>query len=108
MIDRPRRQERRCSIETAGLASPETHRRRGAERDAKDMLEHRPVSVPANSGTWVVADQKGLDEFGRLQAGELRRLHPQRQQPIGNRHGWGEAGIVEVVTPAVGGSKPLS
>jgi hypothetical protein len=30
---------------------PKTHRRRGAELYAKDMLEHRPISVPGDSGT---------------------------------------------------------
>ena len=72
------------------------------------MLEHRPVAVPPNSGTRVVTDQQGLDEFVRWQAGEPGRLRTNRHQPIGNRLGWGEAGIVEVVAPAVGGSEPLS
>src|SRR5215472_2211109 len=63
MIDRPRRQEHRRPIETAALASPKPHRRRSSERDAEDMLEHRPVSVPADSGTRVVADQQSLDKL---------------------------------------------
>ena len=49
-------------VETTGPAPPEAHRRRGAERDAEDMLERRPVAVPADPGAGIVADQQGLDE----------------------------------------------
>ena len=65
MINRPRRQEPRHSIETAGLASPKPHRRRGSERYAEDMLEHRPVSVPANSGTRVVWMSRSLRSIAK-------------------------------------------
>ena len=74
MIDRSRRQQHRRPVETTRPASPETHRRRGAQRDAEDMLEHRPVAVPPDPGARVIADHQGLDEFVRLQAGEPRRL----------------------------------
>src|SRR6202035_2799040 len=66
VVNRPRRQEPRRPIETAGLASRKRYRRRGAERYAEDMLEHRPVSVPSDPGTRVVADQQRLDKFTRL------------------------------------------
>src|SRR6516162_5169557 len=56
MIDRPRREKRRDPIVTAAPASPEPHRRRGSERDAENMLEYRPVSVPPNSSARVVTD----------------------------------------------------
>ena len=108
VIDRSRRQQHRRPIETTRPASPETHRRRGAQRDAEDMLEHRPVAVPADPGPRVIADQQGLDEFVRLQAGEPRRLRPKRQQPIRDRLGGCETGIVEVIAPAVGGGQPLA
>ena len=65
MIDRPRPQDGRRPIEAAMAAAAETHRRRGAERDAENMLEDRTVPVPANSGTRIVADQQRLDEFAR-------------------------------------------
>src|SRR5271163_363737 len=72
------------------------------------MPEHQPVSVPPNPGTRIVADQQGLDEFVRFQARKPRRLCPKRQQPIRDRLGRGEAGIVKVVSPAVGGGQPLT
>ena len=83
MIDRPRRQLCRRPIETAGPATPEPQRRRRSERDAEDMLEHRPVSVPANPGTRVVADQQGLDEFARAQAG--RTAPPSHEAATANQ-----------------------
>jgi hypothetical protein len=38
------------------------------------MLEHRPIAMPADTRTRVVADQQRLGEFVRWEAGEPRRF----------------------------------
>src|ERR1700756_3343341 len=107
MVDRSRCQQRRDAIETGAPPASKAHRRWCSERDAENMLEHWPVSMPADTGAWVVADQEGLDELVRLQVGEPRRLRTHRQQPIGNCLGRREAGVVEIIPPTVGGSESL-
>ena len=47
----------RAAFETLARALSETHRRRGAERYSHDMLEMRPVAVPADPRAGVVPDQ---------------------------------------------------
>src|SRR5689334_1506766 len=72
------------------------------------MLEDRPVTMPANSGARIVADQQRLYEVIRLEAGEPRRLLTQGQQPIRDRIGPAEGCCLEVVAPAKRGGQALS
>ena len=72
------------------------------------MLKHRPIAVPADPGTRVIADDQGLDEVPRFQAGKPRRPGASRQQPVGKRVGRAEVGGVEIVAPAIGRGQPLA
>jgi hypothetical protein len=105
MVDGSRRQQCRRPIKAARPASAEPHRRRRAERNADDMLEDGPITMPADPGARIVADHQGLHERVRSKSGKRRGLLAQRQQPIGDRIGRAEASGVEVVPPAIGGCK---
>ena len=74
MVDRPGHQQCRRPIKAAVPASPEPHRRRRPKRDADDMLEDRPISMPADASARIVADHQGLHEVIRREAGEPGRL----------------------------------
>src|SRR5207253_533401 len=91
------------------LPAPAKSERRGrAERDADDVLEQRPIAVPADPGAWIVADQQRMHELLRSESGEAGGLLADRQQPVGYRVCPPEARIVEVVAPAEGVGEPLA
>ena len=72
------------------------------------MLEHRPIAMPADTRTRVVADEQRLGEFVRREASEPRRFRLQWQQPVGDRFGRGKAPVIEIVAPSVHGGEPLA
>ena len=97
MINRARREFGLGSAEAAVGPLTQSKRRGIAERDANDVLEHRPVLVPADAAAGIVADQQGLDELIGREAGEgcgprLHRLKPSRQR-VGRR----EPAVLEIV-----------
>src|SRR3546814_8303692 len=58
MIDRAGREREREAREFLALLAAKAHRRRGAERDADNMLEHRPVAMPPDTGTRAVGEDR--------------------------------------------------
>ena len=65
-----------------------------------DVAEDRPVAVPAEAGAFAIADQQGVLERVRREAGEGGGAGADRQQPVRDRLGLGQAGAVEAVGPA--------
>ena len=65
------------------IAAPLTksHRRRLAKRNTHHMLEHRPIAMPPNPRSRIVAYQKRLNEVARRKPGKAlgpghRRVYP--------------------------------
>src|SRR3546814_6914270 len=60
MIDRPRGELGARALEARALASAEAHGGGCTQRNADDMLENRPVLVPADAGSDAILDEEGL------------------------------------------------
>jgi hypothetical protein len=65
------------------------------------MLEHRPVLVPADAGTWIVADQQSLSEFVCCKPGKSSSAASHFEEPVRHWFGWREAEMLEVIVPAI-------
>src|SRR4051812_4449951 len=94
--------------ETGGRALAEAHGRWRAKGDADHLVELRTVTVPADAGAGVVADDQGMREILGRQLGEIGSPLAEGQQPFRNRLAAGEAGMVEIVPPPKASGQPLA
>src|SRR3546814_13296909 len=100
MIDRAGREREREAREFLALLAAKAHRRRGAERDADNMLEHRPVAMPPDPGTRAVGDEQRLRDGIARDIREVRGAVGDRAQPFWQRLGPAEGARPEIIMPA--------
>lgn len=96
------------AFELPAIAPPEPHRSRLPKRYADHVLEHRAISVPADAGARIIADEQGLDEIVRPKARKMRRSPLYGQEPRGNRIGWRKLPGLEVIAPSKAAGEPLA
>jgi hypothetical protein len=80
--------------------APETHRCRLTKRDPDHIFIRRPISVPADTRTGIIAYQQRLDQKSGIKSGKLPCAIPDRQQPFGKRLSYNRTSRLEVVSPA--------
>ena len=79
-----------------------------AQRNAGDMLEHRPILMPADDRAWIVTDDKRLFETFRRQARMIGNARPHGKEP--GREGRAPFCItaIEIVSPSKRAGKPFA
>lgn len=82
MIDGTRRKSRARAIKPRAVPAPKAHGGMGAERNADDMLEYRPVLVPPDPGACTIFDEKRLLERALIEAGEGCGASTHRFEPL--------------------------
>ena len=83
-------------------ALAKAHGRRCRKRDTDDLFELRPVAMPADPRTRVIAREQDVGEILWRNPRKCRGSVAKRLKPVRNRLGGGEARILEVVPPAEG------
>ena len=107
VIERSGCEKYRCPIEATGLAARRNRIVAGAPTEMRGHARTR-AGLGANQ-SWL-RDRNGsakTEQVRPVEAGEPSHLRAQRQQPLRDGFARGEAGVIEVVIPTVGGSKPL-
>ena len=82
MVDAARRQRPFEPFKTIADATAEAQRGRCAQRDTNNMLEMRPVAMPAYSCAGIVPGQQCLYECAGLQRCKRLRSIAERCQPF--------------------------
>src|SRR3546814_10919353 len=108
MIDRPRGELGARALEARALASAEAHGGGCTQRNADDMLENRPVLVPADAGSDAILDEEGLFERLRIDAGEPGGAGANIVEPVRERVAGREAARLEIIGPAERAGQPLA
>ena len=108
MIDRPRGEIGAGALEAGAIASAESHGGGGAQRNTDDMLEDRPVLVPADAGAGAILDEEGLFERLRIDAGEPGGAGANIVEPVREQIAGREAARLEIIGPAERPGQPLA
>lgn len=108
MIDGSWRQRRGDAFEPIPLLATKAHGSRLAQRDADDMAENRPVTMPADPRAWIVANEESLDDLFRCEPGITGGARPDWQQPLRDWVGRRECAGFEIIAPAIAARQPLA
>ena len=108
MIDGSWRQRRGDAFEPIALLATKAHGGRLAQRDADDMAENRPVTMPADPRAWIVANEESLDDLFRCEPGIAGGARPDWQQPLRDWVGRRECAGFEIIAPAIAACQPLA
>ena len=107
-VERARGQLDAAAFEALSRAAAQAEHSGRREREPQHLAVLRPVAVPADARSGIVAGQQRLDERRRVAPG-LRCEHgAQRLDPIRQRRGVGRAAALVVVGRAVVRGQPLA